>query len=662
MGLIRLTVGYPEVQVGNPEYNVNQILKLISTVQDSGIIVLPELAITGYTCKDLFNQVELLTAAEEELIRLARQSNHQGILFVGCPLRNGNSLYNCGVAICKNRIIGVVPKENIPNYKEFEEDRWFYGADGNESETIKIGPYAQYEVPFGVDLIFQDSAVPDLKIGCEICEDVWMPVAPNSIQTTYGEAVVCVNLSASNETVTKADYRQKLVEMTSGKNIGVYAYASCGPTESTDDVVFSGDCIVAENGSTLARTKGYIDEGELVTVDIDYEKLMTERRRTGSVGKNKNKRFTVSHRFIRCTVGNEAKDIKRYINPHPFVPSDPKTLDKVCKEIFDIQVAGLVKRMKRLGKKGKYQIGISGGLDSTLTALVAIKACEKLGWETSVITGTTMPGFGTSAKTKGNALKLMELTGMKSETVDICQTSLNMMRDIGHLPFGKIGMPADMSVEQFKKMLTNYVQPGEKDVDFENIQARARTFVLMSKGFVLGTGDLSELALGWCTYNGDHMSMYNTNCSIPKTLVKWLVKYVAENLVDEPTKEVLLSIVGTTISPELLPLGKDGEIAQSTEDLIGPYELHDFFLFNFVRNGYSPSKILRFTKKAFEGTYDSDTIKMWLKTFIERFFFAQFKRNCVPNGPKVGSVSLSPRGDWRMPSDAVATLWLKELK
>jgi NAD+ synthase (glutamine-hydrolysing) len=396
---------------------------------------------------------------------------------------------------------------------------------------------------------------------------------------------------------------------------------------------------------------------------------MTERRRTGSVGKN-NKRLSLEYRFIKCSILPYLYDIKsinRPINPYPFVPSDPKTLDKVCKEIFDIQVAGLIKRMKRLGPDGKYQIGISGGLDSTLALLVAIKACEKLGWNTDVITGTTMPGFGTSAKTKSNAIKLMELTGIKSDTIDICQISMQMMRDIGHKPFGldflheNPGNYPGSQMVAFKIALTK-IPPDTKDLVFENIQARARTFVLMSKGFVIGTGDLSELALGWCTFNGDHMSMYNPNCSIPKTLVIWLVKYVAEHLVDAATKEVLLSIIGTTISPELLPLAANGEIAQSTEDMIGPYELHDFFLFNFIRNGYEPCKILDFATVAFNEKYSRETIKEWLIVFINRFFFAQFKRNCVPNGPKVGSLSLSPRSDWRMSSDSVATLWLEGLE
>ena len=388
------------------------------------------------------------------------------------------------------------------------------------------------------------------------------------------------------------------------------------------------------------------------------EKLVNERRRTGSFGRN-TKRFSVEFRTIEFETEFRSTPLRRTVNPLPFVPSDPATLEKRCEEIFNIQVSALSKKMKERGRGGRFNIGVSGGLDSTLALLVAIKSCQVLDWPTSVIKGITMPGFGTSGQTKTNALELMRLTGITSETVDICELSLQMFKEIGHKAFG-IPFAFD-DVASFKEALKN-VPAGSKDVVFENVQARARTFVLMSNGFVIGTGDMSELALGWCTYNGDHMSMYNPNCSIPKTLVKWLVKYVAENHVDEATKNVLLDIVATTISPELLPLGADGEIVHSTEDLVGPYVLHDFFLNDFVKNGFAPDKILFLAENAFKYDYSREEIKSWLKVFLTKFFAMQFKRNCVPNGPKVGSVSLSPRGDWRQVADADPREWLENLE
>ena len=672
--MVRVVVGYGETKVGCCDENVTELIKIINANKDADVIVLPELAITGYTCRDLFNQSQLLKSAEHAAGVVANYTAHtNSIVFFGCPVKLGKSLYNCAIVANKGNVIGIVPKQNVPNYKEFEEERWFKPADGTEPKEVNFDGRM---VPFGVDLIFQDKDNVDLRVGCEICEDLWMPIAPSSLQAAYGDATILVNVSASNEVVAKADYRKQLVEVQSGKCVAAYAYASCGKTESVDDVVFGGDCIIAENSNTIAQTERFLI-GHSVSVDVDLEKLVNERRRTGSFGRN-TKRFNVEFRSIEFETEFRSSPLRRNVNKMPFVPSDPATLAKRCDEIFNIQVSAMSKRMKERGPNGHFTIGVSGGLDSTLALLVAIKSCQVLGWPTSVIKGITMPGFGTSGQTKSNALELMRLTGITTETVDICELSLQMFKELGHKSFGIVtptnnvwkkardaeivGEPGPMTqVEAFKEALKN-VPAGAKDVVFENVQARARTFVLMSNGFVIGTGDMSELALGWCTYNGDHMSMYNPNCSIPKTLVKWLVKYVAENHVDEATKNVLLDIVGTTISPELLPLGENGEIVHSTEDLVGPYVLHDFFLNDFVKNGFAPDKILFLAENAFRGDYDREEIKGWLRIFLTKFFAMQFKRNCVPNGPKVGSVSLSPRGDWRMPADAVVAEWIRNLE
>lgn len=654
-GIANVAVGYGKTFVGNCDKNADAIIETVKNmaVEQPEVIVLPELAITGYTCGDLFNQTQLLKSAERAAAKVALETRYvNAIIFFGCPVKIENSLYNCAIVVNNGNIIGIVPKQHLPNYKEFYEERWFKAADGSEPKTISFGD--RKHVPFGTNLIFQNSDKPDFKVAAEICEDIWMPVPPSCFQSVHGGAVVLVNLSASNETVGKSEYRKALVENQSGRCIAVYAYASCGPTESTTDVVFGGDCLIAENGSVLNRTDIFKDEDWVISA-VDIEKLLNERRRTTSFAKN-TYGLDLNWRYIEFS--SSTKLVAPYVARTPFVPTNPATLEQRCNEIFNIQVAGLAKRMSQLGPNANFTIGVSGGLDSTLALLVAVKACEKLKWNPSVIKGITMPGFGTSGKTRSNALKLMDLLKISTDTIDICTISHQMFKDINHEPFGLIN--PNCTLDDFKVHLAESVPAGSKDLVFENVQARARTYVLMSKGFVIGTGDMSELALGWATYNGDHMSMYNPNCSIPKTLVKFLVKYVAENMVDEATKEVLLDIFGTTISPELLPLGKDGEIVHSTEDAIGPYELHDFFLFHLVRNGFAPNKILFLACSIFE--YDKETIKKWLKIFLGRFFNNQFKRSCVPDGPKVGSVSLSPRGDWRMPSDAQVDEWLLDLE
>jgi len=663
----RVVTAYTEVHVGDPKANVDAMIQTLNDLFQNAVwpdvVAFPELSITGYTCADLFNQTVLLNAAKKELLRLAEQVDDYTVV-VGIPLAVGHTLYNCAAVINNKKIVGIIPKTFLPNYKEFYERRWFapapkemdYGADN----LVLIG---DQKVPFGTDLLFQNIHDQDCKIGVEICEDLWAPIPPSSYQAIAG-ATLLLNLSASNETVGKADYRRSLVENQSARLVAAYAYCSAGPTESTADVVFGGHCIIAENGTILKETQRFKDK-DYIIADIDLEKLVNERRRTPTFNDSK-QNLSKFIRTIPLDMGRLrfAKNTLRVENRFPFVPNDKNTLDQRCKDIFDIQVHSLMKRMQRVSG-GRFTIGVSGGLDSTLALLVAVKACKKLGLPTSCIDAVTMPGFGTSAHTHDNANKLMDLLQVSQTTIDIRQLCLDAFREIGHKPFGieieTNGVPVDL--EWFQEQLRN-LPAGSKDVVFENVQARIRTMLLMSRGFVLGTGDMSELAIGFCTYNGDHMSMFNVNCSVPKTLVKFLVNWVAEYEYIQSEmliSNVLKSIVETEISPELLPLGKNGEIVHSTETIVGPYMLIDFFMFQLVRNCFSPKKILILTTLTFP-EFTPQQLKSWLKDFLMRFFKAQFKRDCVPNGPKAGSVSLSPRGDLRMPSDAEDDLWLQNLE
>jgi len=663
LNTVKVATAYPRVHVGDPVRNCIEIKQMLSDnshCRMADVVLFPELCMTGYTCGDLFNSSNLLAEALRQTEELSYDVGKQ-IVVVGLPFELNHTLYNCAAVLNDNRIIGIVPKTFLPNYKEFYESRWFYPAPDAIGMLASID---YYDRPFGTDLLFQCESMPNFRIGVEICEDVWAPIPPSSFQAIAG-ATLLLNLSASNETVGKSDYRRNLIEQQSGRCVAAYAYCSSGPTESTTDLVFGGHCIIAENGSIVAETDRFKNSDVLVT-DIDIEKLVNERRRTPTFSDSKkflNKEYRTIPFKLNCH-----KSLTRKIDPHPFVPSNPDTLHKRCEEIFNIQVCALAKRMEtvignRNDVKKKFVIGVSGGLDSTLALLVAVKAAKRLGLDPSCIDAVTLPGFGTSDKTKSNAQKLMNLLGVSSDCIDITSLCMQAFADIGHNPFGIKLEGTSAEREVCLKFGLAKVPAGAKDLVFENVQARIRTFLLMSRGFVLGTGDLSEAALGWCTYNGDHMSMYNVNCSIPKTLVKFLVKYVAdpENSGVE-LSTVLLDIVNTTISPELLPLGKDGEIVHSTEDVIGPYELHDFFLLHFVRNNFAPKKIALLAKHAFEEKYSMEEICKWLKVFLKMFFAAQFKRSCVPDGPKVGSVSLSPRGDWRMPSDASVNLWLKDLE
>lgn len=706
-GFVRVAVASPLVDIGNPSKNAENVLNVVRAItkkvaqdeQDANpsvdipqkldIIVFPELCMTGYTCGDLFKQQGLLEAAERAVAEIAGTTENENILiFVGAPVAVKNKLFNCAVAICKGKILGVIPKQNIPNYNEFYESRWFRAGDSNGPKMINFGNrnyFANTEVPFGVDLMFKVGK--EAIVHAEICEDLWMPIPPSSHAAIAG-ANILVNLSASNETVAKDEYRNELVKNQSGRCMAAYLYSSAGPSESTSDVVFGGACIIAENGSILQQSDSLIEPsfdheiGGVVNfsiADIDVQKLQYDRRSTTSFGEAA--RAAADYRIIDTGLDPDRRIPKlllRKVNGLPFVPQDKATMTKRCRQIFAIQSAGLEMRLRNLvrntDKNAEMYIGISGGLDSTLALLVAAKACANMGLGLKRIHGITMPGFGTTDKTKRNAIALMEKLGVTVEpTIDIRPACMEQFKAIGHKPFGidlsnngkHILAPVAVTDPDGLTALIKLV-PKEKrqDLVFENVQARQRTMILMSKGFVVGTGDLSEAALGWCTYNGDHMSMYNPNCSIPKTLVKFLVEYVAKNEYKD-LEDVLMSIVNTTISPELLPAGDDGEIAQSTEDVLGPYILHDFYLFNFIRNGFSPRKILELSDHAYFGEgveFDRSLRIKTLKTFIKRFFGMQFKRNCVPDGPKVGSVSLSPRGDWRMPSDGDPTMWLRDLQ
>jgi NAD+ synthase (glutamine-hydrolysing) len=651
----------PEVAIGDVETNAKRIVECISSV-DGDIYLFPELSLTGYTCGDLFGQQKIHDDVIKGLRYIVKNFNlywHKFIV-VGAPIQCGNSLYNCAVVIHKGKILGIIPKQFLPNYKEFYEARWFRAADGNEPNFVDNFDHrvADNFIPFGIDLLFKFENV---KIGIEICEDLWMPIPPSSYQAIAG-ANVLLNLSASNETVAKSNYRRTLVSNQSGRCIAAYAYCSAGPTESTTDLVFGGHNIIAENGTVLAESEKFLRKCNVLSADIDIQKLNTERQRTNSFGASikllPRKYKEIDIVFKRT----DSSNLNRKIEKFPFVPSGIE-LEERCKEIFSIQTCALAKRLEQLSPRSTINIGVSGGLDSTLALLVAIKTCDILKYDRKRIQGITMPGFGTTSKTKNNAETLMNLLGISQKSIDISELCLQSFREMNYQPFGiPVKNMVDntyYNLEQFKKMLRN-VTPGQQDLIFENVQARIRTLMLMSHGFVLGTGDLSESALGWCTYNGDHMSMYNVNCSIPKTLVKFLVQYIAtkECNPESNVSKVLLDIVNTTISPELLP-SNGNDINQKTEDLVGPYELHDFFLANFIRSGAEPEKIIFLAKSAFEN-YTEEEIRNWCKVFFDRFFKNQFKRSCVPDGPKVGSVSLSPRGDWRMPSDSAANIsWMK---
>ena len=599
------------------------------------IIAFPELSVTGYTCLDLFAQQTLLDGAEEALLQLVSNTADLDILtIVGVPLRTENRLINAAVVFQKGAIRGVVPKTYLPNYKEFQEQRWFTSATELRESTISIG---EEEYPMGSHLLFRSGR---LTAGIEICEDLWVPVPPSSLLAMEGANII-FNLSASNELIGKHAYLRSLICQQSARCMAGYVYASAGFGESSTDLVFAGNGIIAENGNLLAESPRFTMEEQLVISEIDIETLQNDRQVNtsfmyGTSGLPKEKAQVVDFQ-VRIPDGFS---LTRPVDPHPFTPSG-EALKERCEEIFHIQVAGLAKRLVHAHAQTAV-VGISGGLDSTLALLVTVMTFDALKMPRGQIIGITMPGFGTTDRTYTNACDLIRSLGVTLKEIPIKEACLQHFRDIDH-------------------------DPSVHDVTYENSQARERTQLLMDvanqkNGLVIGTGDLSELALGWATYNGDHMSMYGVNGSIPKTLVKYLVEWVANHKVDDASRLTLLDIVDTPISPELIPADENGNIKQKTEDLVGPYELHDFFLYHFLRFGSHPSKIYFLAQKAFAGIYDNATVKKWLYTFFRRFFQQQFKRSCLPDGPKVGSVSLSPRGDWRMPSDAVSRLWLEEIE
>ena len=636
-GFVKVAAAVPLVQVADCFYNIEKIEGLMRQASEKGvqIIAFPELSITGYTCLDLFAQQTLLNGAEAALLQLVSNTADLDILtIVGVPLRTENRLINAAVVFQKGAIRGVVSKTYLPNYKEFQEQRWFTSATELRESTISIG---KEEYPMGSHLLFRSGR---LTAGIEICEDLWVPVPPSSLLTMEGANII-FNLSASNELIGKHAYLRSLICQQSARCMAGYVYASSGFGESSTDLVFAGNGIIAENGNLLAESPRFTMEEQLVISEIDIETLQNDRQVNtsfmyGTSGLPKEKAQVVDFQ-VRIPDGFS---LTRPVDPHPFTPSG-EALKERCEEIFHIQVAGLAKRLVHAHAQTAV-VGISGGLDSTLALLVTVMTFDALKMPRGQIIGITMPGFGTTDRTYTNACDLIRSLGVTLKEIPIKEACLQHFRDIDH-------------------------DPSVHDVTYENSQARERTQLLMDvanqkNGLVIGTGDLSELALGWATYNGDHMSMYGVNGSIPKTLVKYLVEWVANHKVDDASRLTLLDIVDTPISPELIPADENGNIKQKTEDLVGPYELHDFFLYHFLRFGSYPSKIYFLAQKAFAGIYDNATVKKWLYTFFRRFFQQQFKRSCLPDGPKVGSVSLSPRGDWRMPSDAVSRLWLEEIE
>lgn len=634
-GFITVAAAVPSVKVADTEYNVKQIEDFVAQAEGKGveIIVFPELSITGYSCQDLFLQQLLIEQSEVAVMQLLDFTRKLDIIcIVGAPVNISGSLYNCAIVIQHGVIVGMVPKTYLPNYGEFYEKRWFSSSKNLQPTDIRYAGNTVSVVPDPI--LFRTSD--NVLFGIEICEDVWA-AEPCSNKLTLLGADIIFNLSASDELIGKHDYLMSLLSQQSARTISGYVYSGCGFGESTQDVVYGGNALIFENGTLLAESERFSFKPQLVINQIDVEKLRVERQKNTTFVNCRDNSDVV----IKSTGVVQMKDfsLMRDINALPFIPSE-KDMQHSCNEIFSIQVAGLAKRITHTGCKHLI-VGISGGLDSTLALLVCVKTFDKLGMSRKGIVGVTMPGFGTTDRTYNNALSLMESLGVTIREINIAESVKMHFNDIGH----------DISVH---------------DVTYENGQARERTQILMDlsnqlNGMVIGTGDLSELALGWATYNGDHMSMYGINAGIPKTLIKYLVRSVADSAVDEKSRETLLDIIDTPISPELIPAEEDGTIKQKTEDLVGPYELHDFFLYYFLRFGFRPSKIYLLARKAFDvADYKDETIKHWLKTFFRRFFTQQFKRSCLPDGPKVGSVSLSPRGDWRMPSDASSALWLKE--
>ena len=631
-GFVKVAAATPDIRVADVEFNTQNIINAMEEAQKNGakILVFPELCVTGYTCSDLFDHSVLLKASRKALLEIAENTNDKDMLvFVGAPLEVNGKLYNVAAAMNQGEIIGFTTKTFLPNYGEFYEMRQFTPGP----QTVREITFEGKKIPFGPQILFQAEGMEELVVAAEICEDVWSPVPP-SIQAALEGATVIVNCSASDETIGKDTYRRALISGQSARLISGYIYANAGEGESTTDLVFGGHNIIAENGTVLKESSRYVNE--IIYSELDLQRITGERR------KNTTFQPMDEETLVRVpfTVEETKTFLTRTFPKKPFVPSDEQTRAQRCEEILTIQAMGLKKRLAHTNARTAV-VGISGGLDSTLALLVTARAFDMLGRDKKDIIAVTMPCFGTTDRTYQNACEMSKKVGATLIEVPIADAVNVHFRDIGH-------------------------DPEDHSVTYENCQARERTQVLMdiankTWGMVIGTGDLSELALGWATYNGDHMSMYGVNASVPKTLVRHLVKYAADDTKDEALKNVLYDVLDTPVSPELLP-PKDGDIAQKTEDLVGPYELHDFFLYFMLRFGYEPSKIFRIACMTFDGEYDKETIFKWLETFCRRFFSQQFKRSCLPDGPKIGTVALSPRGDWRMPSDACVAVWMRDLE
>ncbi len=637
-GFVKVAIATPHVRVADPAYNANEMIRLAKLAKEAGVrlLVFPELCITGYTCADLFCSEVLLDAAKNALAHYLKETkNDRMISVVGIPLVYGEKLYNCAVTVQDGKILGVTPKTYLPEYGEFDEMRHFVPATAEDGSITLLDA----EVPFGTHFLFTCKELPEFKLATEICEDLLVAIPPSSHHALAGATVIC-NPSASSESVDKATFRSERVRSHSAATCTAYLYACAGDGESTTDLVFAGHGMICENGLTLAEQAPFSKTDGLLITDVDVKKLAHERRRTNAFSyKNPEK-----YREIPFSLPLSETELTRYIDPQPFVPSDASMRAERCETVLSIQTAGLKQRIERAFAK-KIVVGISGGLDSTLALLVMARAMDSLKRPRTDIIAVTMPCFGTTQRTKNNATVLCEELGVDFRTVDIFDAVNVHFRDIGH-------------------------DPADFNVTYENSQARERTQILMDiandcGGMVIGTGDLSELALGWATYNGDHMSMYGVNASVPKTLIRHVVAHYADTAEASGMHAIaaaLRDVLDTPVSPELLPADEDGNITQKTEDLVGPYELHDFYLYYFVRFGYSPKKLFRIAKHALGKTYSDAVLLKWLETFLRRFFTQQFKRSCLPDGPKVGSVGLSPRGDWKMPSDASYAAWLAELE
>ena len=638
-GYARVAAASPELKVADCPFNTEKIIEMINEVekQRTEFLVFPELCITGYSCGDLIRQDLLLEEAKKALLRIAKSTeNSDMVVMAGLPLSIKGRLYNCAAVLQKGKVLGLVPKTNLPGYNEFYESRWFTEAEHLEVSEIQLGGEI---VPIGADLIFTAHDDPNYAFGIEICEDAWVPVPPSSFLAQAG-ALLLFNLSASNELVGKADYRRALVENQSARCVAGYVYSSSNCGESSTDLVFGGHLIIAENGHILGESDRFYFENNMITADVDLDKLSYNRLIMGTFRGGKGGRAYRGIPFAAPQKSQFYGELNRQADRHPFVPCSDAMRDARCQEILSIQTSGLEKRIRHTGLN-KAVIGISGGLDSTLAFIVAVRAMKHLGLSPSSVQAITMPGFGTTGRTYDNAVSLIKSLGAGLQVIDIKSACLQHFADIGH----------DAEIH---------------DLTYENVQARERTQILMdvankNGGLVVGTGDLSELALGWCTYNGDHMSMYGVNSGVPKTLVKYIIKWYADYEANEEIRKILYDIMDTPISPELLPPSKTGEIVQKTEEILGPYEVHDFFLYYILRWGFGPKKVLRLAESAFGGTYTKKELETWLATFYRRFISQQFKRSCMPDGPKIGSVALSPRSAFVMPSDASADLWLSEV-